>query len=402
MKPLQGIRVLDFTWVGAGPFATKVLSDFGAEVVKIESRTRPDQLRQAEPLSGTRSIEESGYFANRNVGKKSVSIDLKQPDARSLVLALARQSDVVINSFSYGVMERFGLTYDVFRTVREDIIYVSMPFGGHRGPYRDFLGYGMNIAALVGAMALGGRSDRWPVGTGTNFPDHIPNPLHAAFGILAALTERQRSGKGQEVILSQLDSTLAMFPDDLLDYSANGRTNAPDHAGEPDAGPHGLYPCKGQDRWCAISARGNDEFAKLAEAIGRSDLRDDPRFRTAPDRQANSAALSEVIAGWTLVLDAHDVMARLQAAGIAAGVVQTSEDLLTRDPQLRARGFWQYLDHPVMGRSVYHGIPAVVSTLSNRYSSPAPLLGQHNDELCALTGLPLESLAELERKGVLQ
>ncbi|WP_342642091.1 CaiB/BaiF CoA transferase family protein [Rhodoligotrophos ferricapiens] len=400
--PLRDLRVLDFTWVGAGPFTTKLLADFGAEVVKVESRKRPDQLRKAEPLTGQRTLEESGYFANRNVNKKSLAIDLKHPDARTVVLALAKHCDVVINSFSPGVMERFGFSYEEIQAVRADVIYVSMPFGGDSGPYREFLGYGMNIAALVGLYAMGGRPGRWPVGTGTNFPDHIPNPLHAAFAILAALAERRRSGQGQRITLSQIDSTLAMFPDDLLDYAANGRLAEPGQVDDPDAAPHGVYPCLGEERWLALSVKGDAQFAALCCVMGEPGLATDPRFRNVAGRKAHLDKLDATITAWTARHDAQALMGQLQSVGIAAGIVQNAEDLLVRDPHLKARGFWQYLEHPVMQRSVYHGVPAQIGGLSNRYQSPAPLLGQHNDELPALTGLSPDLIAELAAKGVFQ
>ncbi|MGF7160406.1 benzylsuccinate CoA-transferase BbsF subunit [Rhodoligotrophos appendicifer] len=400
--PLADIRILDFSWVGAGPFTTKILSDFGAEVVKIESHRRPDQLRKAEPLTGQRTLEESGYFANRNVNKKSIAIDLKHPEAGPVVLALAARSDVVINSFSPGVMERFGLGYEEIRAVRDDVIYVSMPFGGDSGPYRDFLGYGMNIAALVGLLALGGLPGRWPVGTGTNYPDHLPNPLHAAFAILTALAERRRSGRGQIITLSQIDSTLAMVPDDILDYAANSRLPEPGHLDDPEAGPHGLYPCQGEDRWCAISVRGDAQFAALACAMGEPALACDPRFASLSARRSHQAELDARVSAWTALREPRAVMEELQFLGIAAGIVQTPDDLLVRDPQLEARGFWQYLDHPVMQRSVYHGVPACISGLSNRYATPAPLLGQHNAELPHLTGLSPDVIAGLTARGVFQ
>lgn len=402
MKPLAGIRILDFTWVGAGPFTTKVLSDFGAEVVKVESRKRPDQLRMAEPLIGNRTLEESGYFANRNPNKKSVSIDLKHPDARALVLSLAGQSDVVINSFSRGVMERFGLGYQDVRSARDDIIYVSMPLGGDQGPYKDYLGYGMNVASIVGVYMLGGLPGRWPVGTGTNYPDHVPNPLHAAFSILAALNERRRSNMGQEIVLSQLDSTMALFPDDILSFACNGTVAAAGSLDDPLVGPHGIYPCLGEDRWCAISISGDAQFETFAKMICQPELHLDDRFQTVEARRANAAALDAIIGDSTKNLEAAEVMARLQGVGIAAGIVQTAKDMLTADPQLRAREFWQYLDHPVMGRSVYHGVPAHFSGMSNRYVSPAPLLGQHNDELPALANVSEEVIEEYASKAVLK
>lgn len=400
-RPLEGIRVLDLTWVGAGPFCTKILADFGAEVVKVESARRPDQLRKAEPLVGGRGIEESGYFANRNAGKLSVSVDLKHPDAREIVLAMAARSDIVTNSFSLGVMERLGLGYEDIKAVKPNIIYLSMPLAGKDGPYRDFVGYGMNIAALVGLMAMGGLPGRWPVGTGTNFPDHLPNPLHAAFAVLAALADRRRTGLGQEIVLSQINSTLAPFADDILEWGANGSAAQGPHA-DPQAAPHGLFPCRGEDRWIALSVRGDASFIRFSKVIGRPDLPTDERFATHEARRARSAELEVIVSQWSQGQEPHRAVESLQAAGISAGIVQNAADLVDHDRHLAERGFWQRLSHPVMGETLYHGLPAHIEGMDARYRSPAPLLGQHNEKLPFLSGLSKERIAELEKKGALR
>ncbi|MEX4008506.1 CaiB/BaiF CoA transferase family protein [Neoaquamicrobium sediminum] len=400
-RPLAGVRILDLTWVGAGPFCTKVLADFGAEVVKVESARRPDQLRKAEPLVGSRSIEESGYFANRNAGKLSVSVDLKHPQARGVVLAMAARSDVVINSFSFGVMERLGLEYEDMKSARPDIICLSMPLAGRDGPYRDFVGYGMNIAALVGLMAMGALPARWPVGTGTNFPDHLPNPLHAAFAILAALAYRRRTGLGQEIVLSQIESTLAPFADDILEWGANGNVPSGAHD-DPQAAPHGLFPCRGEDRWIALSVTGNAAFERFSRVIERPELATDPRFADHPIRRARAAELDAIVSQWSRRHEPRAAVELLQAAGIAAGVVQNAADLVDHDPHLAARGFWQRLDHPVMGKTLYHGVPARIEGIDSGYRSSAPLLGQHNDELPRLSGLSRERIAALKNEGGLR
>ena len=174
-------------------------------MIKIESATRPDQLRRSEPLVGNRGLEESGYFAARNTNKKSVSINMRSPEARDLVLGMVRGANVMANSFSPKVMKKFGLEYANVAAVNPRIVFLSMPMAGATGPYRDFIGYGMSIAAIAGMFALGGKPGRTPVGTGTNFPDHLPNPLHAAFAVLAALAHCRRSGKGQEIVISQIE-----------------------------------------------------------------------------------------------------------------------------------------------------------------------------------------------------
>lgn len=404
--PLAGIRVVDFTWVGAGPFTTKILADFGAEVIKVESGTRPDQLRRAEPLVGKRGLDESGYFAVRNTNKKSVTIDMKQPGARDVVLALAAGADVMANSFSPRAMQRFGLSYRDVTAVNPTIVYLSMPMAGSTGPYKDYIGYGMSIAAIIGMFAMGGRPGRQPVGTGTNFPDHLPNPLHAAFAVLAALAHRERTGEGQEIMISQLESTLAAFPDAVLEFAANGRVQKVRMRRPGDPAPQGIYPCAsadtGEERWCAISVADNQMFAALCRAMDQPALARDSRFADGAARVSNGPLLDSAIAHWTATLPAEAVVLRLQSAGVAASVVATPRDLLECDKQLAARGFWQRLDHPVMGRSVYHGIAAHFSRTPTEYRSPAPLLGQNNGELATLTGMSVEACEALAAADVIR
>ncbi|HWK97047.1 MAG TPA: CoA transferase [Pseudolabrys sp.] len=383
--PLSGIRVIDFTWVGAGPFTTKILADFGAEVVKIESRTRPDQLRRAEPLVGKRSLEESGYFAVRNTNKKSVSIDMKAPGARELILDMARNADVMANSFSPKAMKKFGLEYADVAAVNPRIVFLSMPMAGARGPYRDYIGYGMSIAAIIGMFGLGGAPGRVPVGTGTNFPDHLPNPLHATFAVLAALAWRRRSGKGQEISISQIESTMAAFPDAVLDYAANGHVAAPGEAKDGYA-LRGTFQCAGDDRWCAIAVKASAPLDALCELLGC----------------ANASDIGYALAAWTRARPAEEAERLLQAAGIAAGVVARPAALVGDDAHLKARGFWQNLEHPVMGCTLYHGIAAKFSRTPTAYRTCAPLLGQHNDELPALAGLSVEQYEALAAQGVIK
>lgn len=375
--PLAGLRVVDLTWVGAGPFTTKLLADFGAEVWKIESATRPDQLRRAEPMAAAGGLDASGYFANRNTNKKSVTLDLKLPGDLARVKELLATADIVANSFSPGVMDRLGLSWAEIAGINPRAIYLGMPFAGDEGPYRDYLGYGINIATLVGMFGRHALAGRLPVGTGTNFPDHLPNPLHACFAVLAALAWRERSRQGQRIAVAQVESTLAACPDAVLDAAANGRESPPPAFVEPWRAPHGIHQCAGEDRWCALSVADDAAFARLCTLLGRADLPPSARF-------AERSAVDALVGAWFAQRSAEDALAALRAAGIAAAIVATPDDLLHRDPQLAARGFWQYLGHPVMGRGVYHGVAATFSLTPTRYRTGAPLLGQHNDELARL------------------
>ncbi len=375
MLPLAGLRVVDLTWVGAGPFTTKLLADFGAEVWKIESTSRPDQLRRAEPMSSAGGLDASGYFANRNTNKKSVTLDLKRAEDLAQVKGLLRTADVIANSFSPGVMERIGLPWSEVTRINPRAVFLGMPFAGDEGLYRDYLGYGINIATLVGIFHRHALAGRLPVGTGTNFPDHLPNPLHACFAVLAALAWRQRSQRGQQIAVAQVESTLAACPDPVLEVAATGRESPPPAYVEPWRAPHGIYRCLGDDRWCALSVADDASFARLCALLECAHLSPSARLAERNPVEARVAA-------WFSQRSAEDAVAALTGAGIAAAIVATPEDLLRRDKRLA--GFWQYLDHPVMGRGVYHGVAAAFSRTPTRYRAGAPLLGQHNDELARL------------------
>jgi benzylsuccinate CoA-transferase BbsF subunit len=398
--PLRGIRVIDLTWVGAGPFTTKILADFGAEVIKVESATRPDQLRRAEPLMGKGGLEESGYFANRNSNKKSITLNMKTPEARDVVLRLIERADVLANSFSSGVMDRLGLGYAVVAARNPSVVYLSMPLAEPDGPYASYLGYGMNIAALVGMTHIAAEPGRHPIGTGTNCPDHLPNPLHAAFAVLAALRNIRRGGSGQEIVVPQITSTLSMFPEPVLAYANNKTVLEPAGSSAWDAAPRNAFPCAGHDRWCAIAVHDDAGFAALCRVMGRPQLAQDARYARMGDRRANRASLEAEVAEWTRSREAEAIERSLQEAGVHAAVVANAEDLVAKDEHLRERSFWQYLDHAVMGRTLYHGVPARFSRIPTAYRRAAPMLGEHNAEICALAGLGETEYDDLAAKGV--
>ncbi|HEY2887231.1 MAG TPA: CoA transferase, partial [Candidatus Limnocylindrales bacterium] len=256
-QPLAGIRVLDFTWVGAGALATKLLADLGADVIKIESRARPDNLRLAPPYrDGRDGLDGSGYFATRNSSKRSLALDMRLDQARALALRLASAADIVASNFRPGVIDRWGLGYDAVRAVNPSVIYLTMPMQGADGPHASFTGFGSTIAALSGLVSLSGLPDRPPVGTGTHFPDHVPNPGHALVAVLAALLYRARTGAGQAVELSQLESTINIIGPAIVEASLAHGSLQP-RAGNRAAGasPRGVFPCAGTDSWVAITCR---------------------------------------------------------------------------------------------------------------------------------------------------
>jgi benzylsuccinate CoA-transferase BbsF subunit len=398
--PLSGIRVADFSWVGAGPFLTKPLADHGADVVKIESRTRVDPIRSMAPFrDGIKGVERSGYFANRNTSKRSICLDLKHPAGRELALRLIEVSDVVVNNFSPGTMDRLGLGYDDARAVRPDVVYLEMPMLGNEGPHRDCRGYGLTIAAAGGLVGLTGYPDRPPLGTGTNYPDHVPNPLHGVIAVLAALRKRRRTGRGEYIELAQLESTVNAIGPALV-AAAAGETV--ERAGNDDelAAPHGVYPCAGADRWCAVAVFDDAQWSATRAIIGNAEWDRHPDLATADGRRRSRRLLDELLGEATRGWDADDLADALTARGVPASAVLDADDLLNRDPQLRARGHWVRLDHEVMGPSVYDGIPYRLSATPGRLRSAAPLLGADSREVCTgLLGLSDDAYDALALEG---
>jgi benzylsuccinate CoA-transferase BbsF subunit len=379
--PLAGIRVLDYCWVGAGAFVTKLLADHGADVIKIESRSHPDNLRLAPPYrEGAEGLEGSGYFASRNSSKRSFALDMTHPEAAAIARRLAERASVVTSNFRPGVMERWGLSYDEIRQDNPSVIYLSMPMQGGDGPHRSFVGFGSTIAALSGLVWLSGQPDRTPVGTGTHYPDHVPNPGHALVALLGALLRRELTGLGQAIELSQFESTVNVLGSAFVAYGATGQVPMRTGNRSPSESPSGVFRVAGDDRWCALVARDDVEFQALADELGHPEWGTDPRFTTLVGRQANEDALEAAIEACTGPREPASLVAALRARGIPAAVVTTSADLLD-DPQLAARGFWQRIEHPVMGAIVVNRAPFTSDRDTAIPRSAAPLLGQHTAQI---------------------
>lgn len=401
--PLAGVRITDFTWIGAGSYTTKILADAGAEVIKIESTDRVDSLRLAAPYKdGIKGVNRSGYFADRNSSKRSMTLNMKHPRALDLVSRLIRQSDIIANNFTPGVMDRFGLGYEAVRAMKEDIVYLAMSMQGSSGPQKHYLGYGATMAAVTGIQHLTGLPDREPAGTGTNYPDHIPNPCHATFAVLAALRHRRRTGQGQRIDMAQTEPTVALLGPAVLEYTANGRIPQARGNRHPQAAPHGVYRCAGDDRWIAIAVMNDAQWQGLCDTLGNPAWTRDAKLAGVNGR----LECAEEIDGWLnqetgrYVVEA--LVDLLQQHGVPAGRVSTAADVIA-DPQLRHRGHWLSLDHPEMGPSLYNAQPFRNARSPAGQARPAPLLGQHTREIChTLLGLSDEEIARLTEEGVLR
>lgn len=403
--PLSGVRVVDFTWLGAGPYTTRTLADHGAEVVRIESGRRIDRLRILPPFRDrTRgdSVNRSGYFADRNSNKLSVTVNLKHPDAAGLILRLVAGSDIVASNFTPGTLDGLGLGYEACRSVRSDIIYLEMGMQGATGPDSSQVGYGQTVCALTGLYHLSGLPGRIPTGTGTNYPDHVAAPAHAAFAVLAALRHRRHTGEGQFIDVAQTETMISLLGPAVLDYTVNGRVEQPQGNMAEYAAPHGVYPCRGDDRWIALSVVTDQQWRNLLDELGAAGLGKDERFASLAARHRNHAALDAALAARTRGQADDDLMTRLQRRGVPAAAVQNYQDLVDTDPQLRHRGHFAVLDHPEMGPSVYNSPPFTLSGADPVMRAPAPLLGQHTRQVCTeFLGLDDAEVDELVSAGVL-
>jgi len=392
MRPLDGLRVLDFTWVVAGPVTTRILADLGADVIKVERRGSLDFGDRRGGLSGALMR-----------GKRSILLDLNDPRGPDLARQLAAVSDVVIDNFSARVMTNLGLDYDTLVRLRPDIICVRMTGFGLTGPDRDHVSYGPTLQALTGYTLLMAEPGGPPAGFGYSYSDLVGGNL-GALAVLAAIWHRRRTGRGQLVDLAQLETAASVLGPVLLDRAVHGGASAPagNASQEAPGAPHGVYPCAGEERWIAITVFTDAEWERLGEAVGRPAWTRDARFATGAGRLRHAAELDRHVTEWTRGQKAEEAMVLLQRAGVAAGLVANAEDLCARDPQLAARRHFVEVPTPE-GRTVrIDGPPFVLSETPAAVSGPGPLLGEHADEvLSGLLGMGAEEIAALRAAGVL-
>jgi benzylsuccinate CoA-transferase BbsF subunit len=412
--PLDGIRVADFSWYGAGPIGTQTLAWYGAEVIRVESEAKVDGLRIVQPTPpGKTGYNVSGYYNNFNSNKLSFTLNMGKPQAHEIALRFIAACDVVVENYVASLFERWGLTYEAMKAVREDIIFVRMPMAGTTGPHRDYSGFGAVMTPTTGLSHLSGYPDRPPVGVGTNYPDYVINPGHQVIAVLAALRHRRRTGRGQYVEIAQIESTIPVVGPALLDYTVNGRIQTRQGNRQENAAPHGIFPCLprpalgsgeggDEERWCAIGVFSDAQWAALCRTMGEPDWTREGRFATHLARKQNEDELERLVGEWTRTKKAEEVMALLQIAGVPSGVVHTSEDVLEHDVHLKERGYYVYLNHPETGPSAYDGSPFRLSTTSGGPMQPAPLLGEHTQYVAKeIIGLTDEEVAQLVADQVL-
>jgi len=397
---LEGIRVVDFTWNIVGPLTTRALADYGAEVVKVESSSRPDPHRMASPhKDDVPGLDRSGNFSQDNNGKLSVAINLSHPEGAEIAKRLVARSDIVVQSFAHGVMERLGLGYESLKQVKPDIIMLSTCMQGQTGPYAGHPGLGYHLVALSGISHITGWPDRQPPFLGP-YTDYIAPHFHV-LAILAALDYRSRTGRGQHIEVSQYENSVHFMAPAILDYVLNGRTAGRQGNRHASAAPHNAYRCRGDQRWCAIAILDEVQWEAFCTVIGRPSWSGDPRFSDLSARKLNEDELDRLVEEWTTRHTAEEVMEMMQAAGVAAGVVQTGEDLLEKDPHLKHRRFFREVDHPEIGKHYARG-PSFILSRCPWLPQRSPLLGEHNEYvLKKLLGMSDEDIAALTIEGVL-
>ncbi len=409
--PLEGIRVADFSWVWAGPFCTLQLAHLGADVIRIETKTRPCVTRMLPPWPENKmGLNRSGYFNQYNQGKRSIALNFKVAGALEVARRLVANSDVVVNNFAAGVMERLGFGYEQCRKLKPDIVMISLSGYGDTGPYSEYVAYGPAQVPLSGLSSLTGYKGWPPMHAGFSYAD--PNAgIHGAFAVLCALYHRAKTGEGQYMDMSQWECAMDLIPEGLLEHAMNGREPVRDGNRDPLMAPHGIFRCKDLpeknmdvtiDAWVSIACANDADFARLAQAISRPELAADARFKTLDARKRNEDELEKIITGWTSPRDAHDAARALQSEGVAAAVCASNKDV-AEDPHLAERSAFVRLNHPEVGVQQHIGIPWRMSGTPCAVSAPAPCLGQHTDEvLTGLLGYSDADLKKLREAGALE
>ena len=372
---LKDITILDFSWVLAGPYATRILADFGAEVLKVQPL-----LPREDEDAFTRGFENTW---NRN--KRGITLNLAKPDGVALAKKLVASSDAVVENFSPRVMANWGLDYENLRKIKPDVIMLSLSAMGATGPLKDYTAFGPTVQAFSGLTHLTAYPDGPPLGAGTAHADHVA-ALFACLALLGALENRRRTGEGQHIDISQVEAMASLLGDAFIPPE--------------EAAFRGVYKCQGDDRWCAVSISTNAEWRGFRKALDNPPWASEKRLATPASRLKNKKALDVLIGEWMQKHTPEEAMTILQEQGIAAGAVRSARDL-AKDPQLKARRFFVELNHPELGQTISDANPIRLSETKPRYR-PTPLPGQDNDYVYGqLLGLTKDEMNKLKEAGII-
>ncbi len=409
-KALSNVRICDFTGQLAGAGATKWLSAFGADVIRVEDPVRQgtwDILRMMMPfVDERRGVDFGGGFNNHNTEKLGITLNLRTDRGKELLTGLIEKSDVVAENFAFGVLEKWGFGYDRLREIKPDIIYVSNCGFGHTGPYKKYKTWGPIVQAMSGLTFGSGLPDMEPAGWGYSYMDHT-GAYYMAIAIMMALLHKQRTGEGQWVDMSCTEAGATLNGPALLDYTVNGRglrrEGSPNsnRSNFPAMAPHGIYPCQGDDEWLAISVRDDDDWRAFGQVAG-SEWTSADRFATCDGRLAAQDELDALMADWTRGLSKFETEQKLQAAGVPAAAVQKPRERIDNDPETERLGLWPTVVHSKMGEVRVDGIPVKFSKTPWQIERGAPCVGEHNHEvLSRLLGLSADEIDDLREQGVI-
>ncbi|MFC1848027.1 CaiB/BaiF CoA transferase family protein [Chloroflexota bacterium] len=398
--PLEGIRIADFSWVIVAPYCTQWLAIMGAEVIRIESSVHLDILRRLPPFpDGIPGTNRSGLYNSLNMSKKSCTLDLTKPRAVELAKEIVRKSDIVVEQFGYGMMEKIGLGYDVLKELKEGLILVSASGLGRSGPECDFGAYNEEFLAYSGLASITGYEGGPPEMTGGVWADYQTG-THLTLAILSALYHRSKTGKGQYIDIAMAESVMSQMPEAIMDHVMNGRKRGPSGNKDDMAAPHGCYPCSGDDKWVAIAVSTDEEWHSFCDAVGKPEWISDPRFSDFPERWKHQEEMDKSIAEWTKKHNNIEIMEILQGAGIPAGPTFSLEEVVN-NPHLKERGFYVTPNHEEVGKWILPGVPWKLSSSPLKVEG-APVLGQDNEYVfCELLGVSVEEFAELVGEGVI-
>jgi crotonobetainyl-CoA:carnitine CoA-transferase CaiB-like acyl-CoA transferase len=398
--PLEGVRVLDFTAFLAGPMCTEYLGALGADVIKVESIQRPDPMRFSVLVESSveQWYEQGAIYQSANLNKRSMTLNLSDPRGRDIALRLAATADVVIENFTPRVMEQFGLTYEALREVKPDIIMMRMPGFGLEGPWRDRPGFAASMEQVSGLAWITGYTDALPTIPG------ICDPLagmHSAFAVLTALEHRARTGAGQQIELAMIDLAGNLNIEQVLEYAAYGHLMERLGNRQPGWAYQGVHTTAEGDQWVALRVSSEDEWQALRQALGSPAWTADPSFATAAERHDHYDRIDAELATWFAGLSQKDALAALRTVGVPSEPVVHSYDV-DLDDQMNARGFWEDVTHPVVGTKRFPAWPIRgASWGAPWFRRPAPLLGEHNEEVLASVGVGADELAALHMDGII-
>ncbi|MDY7018567.1 MAG: CoA transferase [Chloroflexota bacterium] len=397
--PLEGFRIVDFGWVAAAPILGSLLADMGAEIIKVETRKRPDTSRYS-PDNTIRDPERDPWFHCMNRGKLGITVDMTQPRGLTLLKELIKLSDAVVENFSPRVLKRYDLDYNSLRELKPDIVMLSLSSAGQFGPMSNVVTYGPSLNGIAGVDSLVGYCREHVLGMQQAYADFIA-AIHGAFALLAALYHHKNTGEGQYIDMAQLEALISVFPQAFMEYFMNDRVIGTLGNRHPTMAPHNNYRCKGEDKWISVAVNSEEEWKALCQALDEPSWTDQKRFADKYSRWTNQEELDKLLSYWTINHTDYEAMDVLQKAGVAAAPCMDAEERYF-DTHFQEREVYTEITHPRSGTFVITNTPWKMSKSPNKIRVGAPMYGEHNDYVFGeLLGLPQAEIARLIEEKVL-